>query len=367
MNEKLQISLKDGKAYAHSLTQFVQTPADGTEEQRYLIASQVDAVRQQQFDSGARDAWFGNDFGKVVSLLHFSDIHGDATELERIVNYLKLLPSSIVPFFTGDMVRYNWTDGISFWESISGVGKIMNVIGNHDSLKNGNWYGATAAECYARYIAPFVSSWGVVSQANLCYYYKDWARLNVRLIVLDVMHWDTAQENWLTATLASAKTAGYHVVVAGHCVGGNTDNGTRECSFDTMGARTGFWESESYGKMNASVPIAVQDFIDAGGHFICYLCGHTHADLFRHLANYPNQLCVVVANASTEAHMGAVATCQLERIDGKKSQDLFNLVTINPIRKILSVVRVGADHDTLGRHIGSVVYDYANHQILWND
>ena len=80
MNEKLQISLKDGKAYAHSLTQFVQTPADGTEEQRYLIASQVDAVRQQQFDSGARDAWFGNDFGKVVSLLHFSDIHGDATE-----------------------------------------------------------------------------------------------------------------------------------------------------------------------------------------------------------------------------------------------------------------------------------------------
>lgn len=353
MNEKLQISIKSGKAYAHSLSQIVQTPADGSVEDRYLHASQTDAVRQQQF--GNNDFWFGYDFGKVVTFLHFSDIHGDAIALGRIVDYINTLPSSVVPLFTGDMVLNTWADGINFWTNQQGTNKILVAIGNHDTF-----YSKTAAECYTRYLAPNIASWGVTYQANLCYYYKDWSTLNVRLIVLDCMHWDTAQENWFSATLASAKTAGYHIIVSSHYAGGS-GAGLRNCSFDTLGAL------DSWDKINAQAPAIVQNFIDGGGKFVCWICGHTHADMFRPLTTYPQQLYYAVANASTTTHIGNNAHCLLERIDGKKSQDLFNIFTVNPVRQTFTVVRVGADHDTLGRHIGSVVYDYANHQILWND
>ena len=205
MNEKLQISIKSGKAYAHSFSQMVQTPADGSAEDRYLHASPTDAIRQQQFNPN--DGWFGSYWGKVVTLLHFSDIHGDTTELARIVDYLKTLPSSVVPLFTGDMVRNTWVDGIDFWTNTQGTDKILVAIGNHDT-----YYSKTAAECYTRYLAPNIASWGVTYTENVCYYYKDWSAYNLRLIVLDCMHWDATQQSWLVATLASAKTAGYHIV-----------------------------------------------------------------------------------------------------------------------------------------------------------
>ena len=352
MNEKLQISIKSGKAYAHSFSQMVQTPADGSAEDRYLHASPTDAIRQQQFNPN--DGWFGSYWGKVVTLLHFSDIHGDTTELARIVDYLKTLPSSVVPLFTGDMVRNTWVDGIDFWTNTQGTDKILVAIGNHDT-----YYSKTAAECYTRYLAPNIASWGVTYTENVCYYYKDWSAYNLRLIVLDCMHWDATQQSWLVATLASAKTAGYHIVCANHYATADAPV-NRGCSFDTP--HSGVWD-----KINSQAPAAVQDFIDGGGKFVAWICGHTHADMLRTPTNYPNQLYYAVANASTPTNAGGTATCQLERINGKKSQDLFNLVTINPVQEIMSIVRVGADHDTLGRHIGSVVYDYANHQILWND
>lgn len=364
MNEKLQISLKSGKAYAHSLTEIVKTPNGDSIHSRYLYGPQLDALRQTLWPTDG--GWFGNNYGKCVNLLHFSDLHGDAINLAKIVALKAIAPKPLDVLFTGDMLNYSWSNDSTFWDT-AGAGPFMIAIGNHDSFKGGDWYGATAAECYARYIAPFVSAWGVNYTADLCYYYKDWSSKNVRLIVLDVMHWDTAQADWLVATLASAKTAGYHVVIAGHCVGGATDGGTRDCPFDTIGANRALWEAESYGKMNSSVSAAVQDFMDAGGHFVCYLCGHTHADLFRHLANYPTQLCVAVGDSGINAHVGSNAISQLERIVGEKSEELYNLVSINAIRQTITIIRVGADHDTIGRHIGTVVYDYANHQILWND
>lgn len=365
MNEKLQISIKSGKAYAHSLTEAVMTPNGDSIRSRYLYGPQLDALRQTLWPTNGQ-GWFGSNFGKGVNLLHFSDLHGDAVNLAKIVALQSIAPKPLDVLFTGDMLNYDWSNDSAFWDT-AGAGPFMVAIGNHDSFKNGNWYGATAAECYARFISPFVSTWGVTSQANLCYYYKDWATKNVRLIVLDVMHWDTAQENWLVATLSSARVAGYHVVVAGHCVGGNTDSGTKSCPFDTIGANRSLWESESYGKMNPAVSASVQDFVDAGGHFVCYLCGHTHSDLFRHLAEYPAQLCVAVGDSGINAHVGSNAISQLERVVGEKSEELYNLVSINAIRQTITIIRVGADYDTIGRHIGSVVYDYVNHQILWND
>lgn len=366
MNEKIQIGVKDSTAYPRTLTQLVKTPDGGDAEYRYKYEPQVDAWRQTRYKTTST-SWFGTDFGNVVNLLHFSDLHSDAVNLALIGKFKRSLPFPIDVLFTGDMVKTDWGDGIAFWETDQEAENYMVVIGNHDSYSGGNWYAKTAAECYGRYISPFVANWGVVSQVDVCYYYKDWEDVGVRLIVLDVMHWDSTQASWLVSTLASAKAAGYHTIVSGHCSPANSDGGIKDCSFDTLGANVTHWESESYGKMNAAVPAAVQDFIDGGGHFVCYLTGHTHADIFRHPSSYPDQLYVAVANAGNNSHTSTSSACQLERVDGQKSQELYNLVTVNPIRQLLTIVRVGADHDTIGRHIGTVVFDYANNEIIWND
>ena len=327
-----------------------------------LFAEQVLAAKNTVYPSG-NTSWFGNNFGKAVNLLHFSDIHGDATNLARIVAFKAANASLDAALFTGDMVWKNWGNGISFWGD-AGADGIMVAIGNHDTYSGSDWYAKTAAESYARYISPFVSNWGVTYTADVCYYYKDWSTQKVRLIVLDVQHWDATQKAWLEATLASAKTAGYHVVCAGHCAPAASDSGMKAVPFDTLGANTSHWESASYGKMNAEAPAAVKDFKDNGGHFVCWLCGHTHADMFRHLSSYSGQLYVAVANAGDNIHVTSGASCQIVRVDGERSQDLFNIVSINPQRETLTIVRVGADRDTLGRHIGTIVYDYANNEIL---
>lgn len=327
-----------------------------------LYAEQILAAKNTVFPSGNK-SWFGSNYGKAVNILHFSDIHGDAVNLARIVAFKNANPSLNAALFTGDMVWKNWGDGVSFWSS-AGAGNIMVALGNHDTYSGNNWYAKTAAESYERYIEPFVSNWGVTSQEDLCYYYKDWSTEKVRLIVLDVQHWDSAQETWLIETLASARTASYHVICAGHCSPANSDTGIRTCPFDTLGANLSHWESASYGKMNSAAPAAVQNFIDAGGHFVCWLTGHTHADMFRHPKDYPHQLYVAVANAGDNIHVSSGASCVIYRADGEKSQDLFNIVGVNPIRETLTITRVGADRDTIGRHIGTVVYDYAANEII---
>ena len=320
-----------------------------------FYAEQSLAVKEAVWATDAT-SWFGTDFGKALTLLHFSDIHGDSVNLARIVAFKGANSALDAALFTGDMVHNDWSDGIDFWAAV-GAQDILVAIGNHDSRS-----GKTATDCYGRYISPFVSNWGVTSQANLCYYYKDWSAKNVRLIVLDCMHWDGTQASWLASTLAAAKTAGYHVVVANHYAPASSPTGIKSCSFDTLGSNDAQWDN-----INSAAPSAVQDFIDGGGKFVCWLCGHTHADMFRHPASYPHQLYVAVANAGMNAHTVTASGCQLYREDGGQSQDLFNLVSVNPVRNTLTIVRVGADRDTIGRHIGTVVYDYAENEIIWND
>lgn len=357
MNEKLQISIDGGKAYAHSFSKIVKTPADGSEEERYLFTSSQEALSQQLFTP--RSGWFSPAFGNVVSFLHFSDIHGDGICLARVVDFLKTLPASVVPLFTGDMVYNSWSNGIDFWNEVQGTGKILVAIGNHD---NSGAPSPAAASCYSRYLEPNIASWGVTYTPGVCYYYKDFATQGLRLVVLDCMNWDSTQQSWLVSVLNDAKTNGYHVVIANHYAPANMGTATenRTCSFDTIGYNT----SDAISSQAAA---AVQNFIDAGGYFVAWMCGHTHADMLRFPTSYPKQLYYAVANASMEIHVGGSAGCLLERIDGKKSQDLFNLVTIHPGRKLMSIVRVGVDYDTLGRHMGSLVYDYASNQIIWND
>ena len=56
----------------------------------------------------------------------------------------------------------------------------------------------------------------------------------------------------------------------------------------------------------------------------------------------------------------------IERNVNDKSYDLFNLMRIDSVNKILSLYRVGSNFYCYGRHIGSLTYNYGTHTLLNN-
>ena len=309
---------------------------------------------------------------KKITLLHFSDIHGDEKNFKRIVQYVEENKSMLTDVIcTGDIVNYQFSDGIDWWKNNIGDNKILMAIGNHDPLVTQgtwDWFGKNAAECYDRYFSPFIAKWGVNYTQDLCYYCKDYSDVSIRLIVLDGMRWnnikeDTVQEEWFKQQLNDAKEKNLHVVVASHfppdtSVGNKNNNINFDCWYSTQQ-----WEKESYGLLSPKVADAINDFQTSGGKFICYIGGHTHGDLFRPLKRYPNQLMVIVANASCYEHVNN-AGCWYSRHESDNSQELFNLLNIDTENKILSIVRVGCCFDRYARHIGTISFDYENHKVL---
>ena len=309
---------------------------------------------------------------KKITLLHFSDIHGDETNFKGIVQYIKKYKSMLTDVIcTGDIVNYQFSDGIDWWKNNIENNRILMCIGNHDPLVTQgtfDWFGKNAAECYERYFSPYIANWGVNYTQDLCYYYKDYSDVSIRLIVLDGMRWnnikeDTVQEEWFKQQLNDAKEKNLHVIVASHfppdtSAGNKNNNINFDCWYATQA-----WENEQYGLLNPKVADSIDSFQKNGGNFICYIGGHTHGDLFRPLKRYPNQLMVIVANASCSEHVKN-AVCWYSRSESDNSQELFNLLNIDTENKILSIVRVGCSFDRYARHIGTISFDYENHKVL---
>lgn len=303
-----------------------------------------------------------------LCLLHFSDIHGDKKRLQNIIEFKEYYSDYIADIIhTGDMVKYYSTDDITFWNEVDGAENILNVIGNHDTLVGSTWIGMTMAEAYTTYFAPYISNWGVTSTSGKTYYYKDYATNKVRLIVLDIMHQSADQLSWFTSTLASAKTAGLHVIAAVHS--------RAHWLFDSHVTP---WDDKplvpsytaGYSDTSASTypenlsddyASAVDDFINDGGYFVCWIHGHTHHKMFAQLQTHPNQLDVSVENAGIPDFAWTYVKA---RINGTKSEDCFNVLAIDTDSKILRIMAVGATYDRFMRHTDTIAYNYDTHTIL---
>jgi hypothetical protein len=77
---------------------------------------------------------------------------------------------------------------------------------------------------------------------------------------------------------------------------------------------------------------------------------------------YPNQLVITIDSLNVYA-----LESDTQRIMNTKSQDLFNLVAINTTGKTVSLARIGAEYDVYMRHKGVFCWDYANHQMIFNN
>lgn len=300
---------------------------------------------------------------KPLVLCHFSDIHGDSINLKRILefynNYKKYFTDII---HTGDIVNDKFDDDFEFWKNTEGSNIILNCIGNHDSSrKEGDHYinDITSKQCFDKFFKEQIENWNCVqpesaADLGLCYYYKDYSDSKIRLVVLDCMHYTDNQNSWFSQVLTEAKNKNYAVLVANHYQGG-TMKCDKSCTFQSP-----LW-THADATINEKASATVDSFMNAGGDFIAWISGHTHRDLFGVLENYPNQTCIAVDCGLCSDYWN-----DSFRRRGTKSQDCFNIMSINRSLNTFSIYRVGNNIDLQLRSKKCLVYNYATHKVISN-
>ena len=310
----------------------------------------------------------------VLSLIHFSDLHSDNANLLRIKTFADKYADKIdCVIQTGDLIGGTFSDGMpTAYAQTTGF---LNVIGNHDSMNregtppDHTWVVVDQKSVYDLVIAPYVSGWGVVQPANAatngyCYYYKEFAANKVRLIVLDCLHWDATQLSWLTSVLADAKANSLHVLIAVHYVPfvlTQVTTGNPFTSID-VGGNVGVTEPNL-----SQAADAVKDFIDGGGDFVCWICGHVHQDQWgvgRSDLGWSNQLVISIATASVAP---ANNYSEMARANGNKTQDCFNIMGIDVTSKTIKLMRIGADYDRYMRHKNTLSWNYGTGTLIYTD
>ena len=301
----------------------------------------------------------------IFTLLHFSDIHADYANIDRIVKYNNYLGGRVADAVcTGDMVRLKYSDGFDWWSKF-GAQAVLTCIGNHDCTEGSGSYmqsDHTQAELYAQYIEPFLTYWkepdtSVSSQENKSYYYKDYTYYKIRLIAInDYLTGSEATEQnaWLQTALADAIINGYSVIILTHQFGKNLTK--LQCTFTSQ---SNIGEDSNIEAYKSSV----QSFIENGGDFVCWLCGHTHRDYILKSTVYPTQLFLCV----TTAQANEIQSSEAIRPYGDKAQDAFNLVSIDRTSKIIKIVRVGQDKDWMLRRLETLVIDYEHATVISNN
>ena len=329
------------------------------------------------FQSAKTTSGLGNATARsdCFMIAHFSDIHADADNMKRVVEFCEEYDDYIDEIVcTGDMARDNAKSGdveedYSWWGE-SGGDKVLAVIGNHDTnvVIDGvsNWRDFGEVNTYNKYIAPYVGSWGVVQPENAategkCYYYKDYADYGIRLIGLDCMYYGDAQNTWFSEVLTDANTKGYAVIVMAHGLG--TGGEPLDCSFTSMTETGGMVivDSGDY-TFCANVHVRIDEFIDAGGTFLCFLAGHYHDDIIGLVKDTTHpQLYIMADCAASNASSNNRAYKK-----GTRSQDSFNIISIDTNLKLIKMFKVGTQYDVYMRKKGVLCYNYETHQLIYN-
>lgn len=290
---------------------------------------------------------------QTLCLLHFSDIHG-SENVKRIMQYKAYKGDKINDIIcTGDIVYSHYTDPLTFWTNTDGIEDVLICMGNHDQSLSGNYDNALSeADAYTKYFAPYIADWGVTYTAGKTYWYKDYANNNIRLISINSNYANDADQlAFLVDALAGAKTLGYTVVCMAHFPVFNHEK--INCNFTGLDREVGTYV------IGDAYMSAVQDFIDGGGDFACWLGGHTHCDFVVKSTTYPDQIGIVVTCAYTSSTYSDQA-----RENYRHSQDAFNIVGIDVNSHTIKLMRIGADSDCYMRSRKTLCINYKTQTIL---
>lgn len=326
----------------------------------------------------------------LIRFAHITDTHSDSGCWNRFLTYLdyiKPVPAAII--HSGDIVKTHINNDYSYMmDHLPDIPTII-AIGNHEtgnSLEVGSG-GATNATCKATFISPLgvkYSSFVLDPDADACYYYVDVKSSNnsktLRVIVLNCydydgltdghfvnrakMHYSKKQLDWLIEKLQEANVNGIPVCIVAH----ESDSFLRAADginnpFNMPYVSVTSPETDSYTKQWEGNPVCdlieafiTQDTVNAtyyenefsvsinttftkSGHFVCWFIGHRHNDHIGFLPNY-SQMVISLANG------GMTVTARfsdLPRYDGMKTEDCFNMYSIDLDAKTIGITRFGAD------------------------
>ena len=302
---------------------------------------------------------------KILTLSVLTDIHAFDTEFKRYIRFTNAYKDYVDDrLCLGDVVRDNFPQDFTYWANNPDANDILIVLGNHDACtnENGQYIVQPTISCYNKFFKDLIENWNVTqptgaSANGLCYYYKDYTDSNIRLIVLDCMHYTDAQNDWLISTLASARTAGLHVICAKHY---NVSRDLTKVEGNFCDPDLGFEKLVIGDTNNNKAQVAVSDFQVAGGSFICWLTGDAHYDAIGELTmNGYKQLCVTFENAGCHDAWGDSA-----RVAGEKSEDSFNIVSVDTYSHLLKIVRVGNDLNRFLQSKQYMCYNYQTNEVI---
>lgn len=297
----------------------------------------------------------------LLTLLHFSDVHSDAYAMDRLCNFLEEYDDCVDDCIcTGDVLESRWKSDYEFWGKNERAKNILSCVGNHDILTDDTGWDwslkATQEDCYNRFFAPFISNWGCVYKESKTFYYKDYPENAIRLIVLNsVLENEEKEEqlNWLEGVLNDALSLDLHVVAAMHYP---VFMKKIPCNFSTLE------KADGLGNKSMSVfQEKVAEFIDKGGDFVTWLTGHEHIDYVGYNEQFPDQLCIAIDALNigqSDAYNDA------DRRKGMPSEDLYNLVTIDTVEKLLKIVRVGCKVDRFLRKKDTLCINYKTFEVI---
>ena len=296
-----------------------------------------------------------------LTFIHFSDIHAKPTLWQRLVEYMNKYADYIqFAIHTGDYCGGTQSDYIDLYDSAKSQKPIYNCVGNHDTyIYNADHVPPTYKnpdKSVARNLLfNHTENWNVVWGAeNVMYYFKDFNKEKIRLIVLDYYYDLDAQKTWLQSTLRDARALGYSVITATH-----------EVTYPIVDKlNVTFQTKDSYEQFSGNVAKSefdaiIKEFKTNGGSHIANLCGHEHADMVGYTENGTLNIAVECATNDNIWTDG-------KRVEGTRTYDCFNVISVNSQLNIIKIVRIGnnSDHYLRGKNI--LTYDYLNKKVIAN-
>ena len=354
-----------------------------------------------------------NNMYKCFTLLWFSDLHSVDRRLARIRQFYDAYSEYLTDVVSTGDACHTYFQNFTYWASCK-AGSFLNIMGNHEMFGTKQQYtltdedkakkiiskyvnawavpGYSQKQCYEKFLKPFLNDTGIVCQENKTYWYKDYVDDKIRIIGLDMYHWkekipctveyaeetgktkenlfmstyvngepvDTGEQlAWLKTALEDARMKGYHVICLRHSP---NINRPLKCTFSNM-----YYDIQ--GCPSNEDMQAVDEFVNNGGDFICWLTGHTHADMIGVHSDYPKQIQFAIDTSGALKQPGTIYefTGNFSRIENTFSDDLFDIVSVDVHHKWITLYRIGCNVDHQGRHVGSLLYDYGNMKMLYND
>lgn len=306
--------------------------------------------------AGRSDA-FGDKY-EVLQFVHCSDMHALSANWERMVEWVNYY-SDYVSFVihSGDYCGGNQGNYVDFYDECTECDvPIWNLVGNHDTMKSGTsqQQNATKESVWKLLFEGQCDTWGVTfmdCEYSMAYY-QDQTASNTRIICLDMYYDIDLQKVWLKDLLDDAKSKGLHVITVMH-----------EPSNDiAYPVNTAFHTAVDYDSLyihgKCVYEDIIADFISDGGIHIANLVGHDHHDLFGYTVNG-------VLNIAVESGTSWNYWCDGSRVEGTKTFDAFNVVSVDTNLGIIKVIRIGDDVDLYLREKRTICYDYINKKIIY--